>query len=196
MQALADLSWPRSTARLVLRPATEGDLDALWKIRRQPVVATWMTHLSDQWEDFHRRAQEPSWFPATLVLELDGTVIGDLMLRIEDPWSQGEVTEQAAGVQAEIGWCLDPAAQGHGYATEGVAELIRIAFEDVGLRRVTALCFSENEPSWRLMERLGMRREAHNVRDALHRSGEWKDGYLYALLAEEWRVREDPQPRG
>ncbi|MET3961913.1 RimJ/RimL family protein N-acetyltransferase [Marmoricola sp. OAE513] len=196
MQALADLSWPRSTARLELRPATADDLDALWKIRRQPVVATWMTHLSDRWEDFHRRAQEPSWFPATLVLERDGTVIGDLMLRIENPWSQGEVAEQAVGVQAEIGWCLDPSFQGHGYATEGVAELIRIAFEDVGLRRVTALCFSANEPSWRLMERLGMRREAHNVRDALHRSGEWMDGYLYALLAEEWRSRQDPQPRG
>ena len=52
---------------------------------------------------------------------------------------------------------------------------------------MTANCFAANEPSWRLMERLGMRREAHAVRDSLHRSGEWMDGLTYALLAEEWR---------
>ena len=34
-----------------------------------------------------------------------------------------------------------------------------------------------------------MRREQHTVRDALHRSGEWMDGFGYALLADEWRVR-------
>jgi RimJ/RimL family protein N-acetyltransferase len=38
------------------------------------------------------------------------------------------------------------------------------------------------------MERVGMRREQHTVRDALHRSGEWMDGYGYALLADEWRT--------
>ncbi len=65
--------------------------------------------------------------------------------------------------------------------------MLRICFEGLGLRRVTADCFAENEASWRLMERVGMRREAHNVRDSLQRSGQWLDGYGYALLAEEWR---------
>ena len=59
----------------------------------------------------------------------------------------------------------------------------------LGLRRVTAGCFAGNEPSWRLMERVGMRREAHAVRDSLHRSRGWLDGLTYALLAEEWRDR-------
>jgi RimJ/RimL family protein N-acetyltransferase len=36
------------------------------------------------------------------------------------------------------------------------------------------------------MERLGMRREVHTVRDALHRSGRWLDSAGYALLADEW----------
>ncbi len=31
-----------------------------------------------------------------------------------------------------------------------------------------------------------MRREQHTRRDSLHRSGEWLDGMMYALLAEEW----------
>ena len=66
-------------------------------------------------------------------------------------------------------------------------ELLRICFEDLGLRRVFAQCFADNVPSWRLMERVGMRREEHAVRESLHRSGEWLDGLRYALLAEEWR---------
>jgi RimJ/RimL family protein N-acetyltransferase len=54
---------------------------------------------------------------------------------------------------------------------------------------VTAGCFVGNTPSYRLMERVGMRREQHAVKDALHPTGEWVDGYLYALPAEEWRAR-------
>jgi RimJ/RimL family protein N-acetyltransferase len=81
---------------------------------------------------------------------------------------------------------LDPAYTGHGYATEAVREMLRFCFEDLGLRRVIANCFADNSTSWRLMERVGMRREAHAVRDSLHRSGKWLDGYTYALLADEW----------
>ena len=84
---------------------------------------------------------------------------------------------------------LDPASTGHGYATEAVAELLRHSFEDLGVHRVVASCFADNVASWRLMERLGMRRESHTVRDALHRSGEWLDSYGYALLADEWAAR-------
>ena len=54
------------------------------------------------------------------------------------------------------------------------------------------MCFADNVPSWRLMERLGMRREEYAVRDSLHRSGEWLDGMTYALLADEWRSRRQP----
>ena len=53
-------------------------------------------------------------------------------------------------------------------------------------------CFADNEPSWRLMERVGMRRELYAVRESLHRSGAWLDGLGYALLADEWRSRRTP----
>jgi len=122
----------------------------------------------------------------TLVIEREGVVIGDLMIAPEDAWAQAEVADQAKGVQAEIGWCLDPAAGGRGYATEAVREVIRICFEELGLRRLIANCFADNEPSWRLMERVGMRRETYTVKESLHRSRGWLDGTSYALLAEEW----------
>ncbi len=83
------------------------------------------------------------------------------MLRREDAWSQREVIDQARGAQAELGWVLDPAYTGSGYATEAVRELLRYCFEDLGVRRVTANCFLDNDASWRLMERVGMRRELH-----------------------------------
>ena len=71
-------------------------------------------------------------------------------------------------------------------ATEAVRELLRHCFQDLGVRRVTANCFLDNDSSWRLMERVGMRREQHAVRESLHRSGRWLDTVAYALLHEEW----------
>ena len=65
--------------------------------------------------------------------------------------------------------------------------MLTVDFDRLGLRRVVAGCFAANTASWRLMERVGMRREEHAIRDALHRSGEWMDSYGYALLADEWR---------
>ena len=108
------------------------------------------------------------------------------MLRREDAWAQLDVADQARDTQAELGWVLDPAYTGHGYATEAVRELLRHCFQDLGVRRVTANCFLDNDTSWRLMERVGMRRELHAVRESLHRSGRWLDTVGYAILDEEW----------
>ncbi|HET8598967.1 MAG TPA: GNAT family protein [Segeticoccus sp.] len=186
-RALADLSWPHRTARLALRPARREDVEATWRYRGLPEVVQWVTSAPADLEAYRRIYLEPDRLPRTLLIERDGEVVGDLMVRVEDAWSQAEVVERAKGVQAEIGWCLDPRVHGHGYATEAVVELLRICFAELGLHRVVAYCFADNEPSWRLMERVGMRREMATVADSLHRSGRWLDGFGYALLAEEWR---------
>lgn len=123
---------------------------------------------------------------ALLIVELDRRVIGALGLRVEDAWAQEEVADQARDVQGELGWAFDPAFGGKGYATEAVRALIGLSFGPLGLRRVHAECFAGNEPSWRLMERIGMRREQHTVRESLHRTKGWLDGFSYALLADEW----------
>jgi len=183
---IAALSWPRRTERLTLRPVTTDDFKPLWQIRRQESVGQWMTSASADWDKFLDLMSDAERMAKTLVIEREGVVIGDLMIAPEDAWAQVEVADQAKGVQAEIGWCLDPAAGGRGYATEAVREVIRICFEELGLRRLIANCFADNEPSWRLMERVGMRRETYTVKESLHRSGGWLDGMSYALLAEEW----------
>ncbi len=184
--SIADLTWPVRTERLSLRPAEQRDALPTFAFRTLPEVSEWMTaHATDPeaWE-----AKFGDRMADTLIIEKDGTVIGDLMLEVQDPWSQVEVREQAAGTQVEIGYVVDPAYGGQGYATEAVREELRICFEELGVRRVIAQCFADNEPSWRLMERLGMRREQHTKQDSLHRSGRWLDGMMYALLDEEWRA--------
>jgi RimJ/RimL family protein N-acetyltransferase len=191
MSGMNDVRWPVRSRRLSIRPAVPADGVDTWPFRRLPAVGEWMTRSSSDREEYLRRFQDPDRLAEALVIELDGVVIGDLMLKIEDAWAQAEVKDQARGVQAELGWCLNPDFEGRGYATEAVALLIRICFEDLGLRRVTAGCFADNERSWRLMERVHMRREEHTVRESLHRSGEWLDGLGYALLADEWRLGQD-----
>jgi RimJ/RimL family protein N-acetyltransferase len=183
---IAALPWPRTTARLTIRPVTREDFVAVWNYRRLEPVTRWMTSTSADLEPFLELMDDPDRIAKTLVVEHEGVLIGDLMLAPETPWSQAEVADRVTGVQAEIGWCLDPGFAGRGLATEAVRELIRVAFEELGFRRLVAHCFAANEPSWRLMERVGMRREAHGVKESLHRSGEWMDGLSYGLLAEEW----------
>jgi RimJ/RimL family protein N-acetyltransferase len=188
--ALSDrVVWPVRTERLALRPAESRDVDAVWSYRRLDAVNRWLTAAPRSLETFRDHFDQPERLAKTLVIERDGAVIGDLMVAVASPYAQAEVRDQATDTQAELGWCLAPDAVGQGLAAEAVRELFRICFEDLGLRRVVAGCFVGNEPSWRLMERLGMRRESHAVRESLHRSGEWMDGYVYALLRDEWQQR-------
>jgi RimJ/RimL family protein N-acetyltransferase len=186
-RAIADLDWPVTTERLTLRPAELRDALPTYAIRTRPDIAMWLTHHPQdpaEWEaGFGDRTEN------TLIVEKDGMLIGDLYLHVQDPWSQAEVREQAAGTLAEIGYVFDPAYAGQGYATEAVREELRICFEDIGVRRVIAQCFADNEASWKLMERVGMRREQYTKQDSLHRSGEWLDGMMYALLKDEWLSR-------
>ena len=185
---LEAVAWPLTTARLSIRPATAEDVEAAWRYRQDPSVGHWITSAPESFEAFTQLFTNARTLAKTLLVELHGEVIGDLMLSIEDAWAQTEVRPRATGVPAEVGWAFDPRHCGQGYATEAVAELLRLCFEDLGLRRVTGTCFAENVASWRLMERLGMRREAHTVKESLHRSGEWLDGYGYAMLADGWRA--------
>ena len=188
--AFERLEWPVRTERLTLRPARGADAEATWRFRRQASVGRWLTAVPDALPDYRATFEEPDRLATTLIVEREGQLIGDLMLRIEDAWAQAEVADQARGVQAELGWVLDPVHTGQGYGTEAVRELLRLCFDELGVRRVVATCFSDNEASWRLMERLGMRREQHAVRESLHRTGEWLDVYGYALLADEWQTEQ------
>lgn len=186
--ALHDLAWPRRTERLLLRLPTVADAKALYAYKSLAEVERWTSGAPTSPEELREKLEDPTWAGKMLLVERHGRVVGDLYVAVGDAWGQRGAAEPVAGVQAEIGWALDPDHQGQGLAHEAVSALLGILFEELGLRRVRAECFALNEPSWRLMERLGMRREMHAVRDSLHRELGWLDNLGYALLAEEWRA--------
>jgi len=184
------LEHPLHTERLTLRPATPEDADLTWEYRQLESVNEWLTGCPADLDGYRELFSESARLANTVVVALghepDAPIIGDFMLRREDAWAQLAVADQARGTQAELGWVLNPAYTGHGYATEAVRELLRYCFQDIGVRRVTANCFLDNDTSVRLMERVGMRRELHAVRESLHRSGRWLDTGGYAILDDEW----------
>jgi len=186
---LDSVDWPVRTERLLIRRVRDDDVETTWAYRHLDEVSRWITAAPQDLDSYRQMFTEEERLAKTLVVEQDGAVVGDLMLAVEDAWAQTEVADQARGVQAELGYVLDPAYAGKGLATEAVVALVDLSFGTLGLRRVVANCFADNEASWRLMERIGMRREAHTVRESLHRSGQWLDGLSYALLSEEWPVR-------
>jgi RimJ/RimL family protein N-acetyltransferase len=169
------LEWPVRTGRLLLRRATPEDLDATWAFRRLPEVHDWLGAATATYDAYRERYFRGKRLTDLIIVELDGRVIGDLMVKVQ------------------LGWTFDPAFGGKGYATEAVRALIDLCFGPLGLRRLHADCFFDNEPSWRLMERLGMRRELHSAKESLHRTKGWLDGLSYALLAEEWNAGPDGQ---
>ncbi|EWS82519.1 hypothetical protein BF93_05615 [Brachybacterium phenoliresistens] len=181
---LDDLSWPQRTDRLEIRPGRPEDAAAIWPWYRRPEVQEWTTVLPTD-----EAAHQERWLEL-----LDSSVVGlheDEIIAVgkihrQPPWSQADVAAQARGLEAELGWVLDPAHQGRGLGTEFAAALLEIAFDGLDVRRVQAVCFADNTASWRIMERIGMRREAWERESSLHRSGRWLDALTYALLASEF----------
>lgn len=95
------------------------------------------------------------------------------------------ITDRAAA-QAEIGYTIHPDMQGQGVATEVMRTIVGTLFERFDMHRVFARCDARNTGSWRVMEKLGMRREAHFREHALFK-GEWDEELHYAILDREWR---------
>ena len=178
-------TYPIVSERLLLRPFVGSDLAALAAIQARPEVARYL-----YWEprsEAEAAAAQERRLPQTriaaegdalvlaVVLRDFGTLVGDVVLW----WRSAEHR------QGEIGYVFHPDHAGRGYATEASLAALRLGFEDLGLHRIAARCDARNGASARVMERLGMRREAH-LRENEVVKGEWCDELVYALLEDEW----------
>ena len=67
--------------------------------------------------------------------------------------------------------------------------MLRLAFDELGLHRVIGRTEARNVGSARVLEKLGMRREARLVENEWVR-GEWQSEFVYAILDREWRARD------
>jgi len=180
-------AYPLRTARLILRPYRADDLSAVYDIQSRPEVTRYLlfdVRTLDQVRvalEERIQAGRPGHEGERLILALavvlpeTEAVIGDVVLfRLS--------REHRAG---ELGYMFHPGYGGNGYATEAARMMLRLGFENYGLHRIIGRIDARNTPSARVLERLGMRREAHFVRNEFIK-GEWTDEIVYAMLEDEW----------
>jgi RimJ/RimL family protein N-acetyltransferase len=178
-------SWPLETGRLLLRPFEPDDLVALHAIHSDASVARYLYNeprslaevgelLAGKMTDGTVQA-EGDWLSAAVVLRRTQELVGDVSLR----WIS------KAHRQGELGYIVHPAHQGNGYAVEAARPMLAFAFETMGLHRVVGRLEARNVASARVLEKLGMRREAHLVENEWAK-GEWQSELVYALLSRDW----------
>ncbi|MDN5727636.1 MAG: GNAT family N-acetyltransferase [Propionibacteriales bacterium] len=185
------IDWPRRTDRLSLRPLRPDDLDQLFKISADPEVSRWLLDVVTDPERYRvdqlNTLNDPTNFSS--VIEREGAIIGEAFGHLQDAMGQSVADpDLLTHREASIGYVLDPAHAGNGYATEVTAELLRMAFDELGVRRVTAGCFADNRASVRVLEKNGFRREQYGVADSWHAELGWIDGCTYAILEQQWRA--------
>ncbi|QND49058.1 GNAT family N-acetyltransferase [Rhizobium lusitanum] len=176
-----------STERLILRGFMPEDFEAYSAYRSLPVIYRFLYRDPPSAEALRER------FDASLNSHFseDGGSLRWAVLRREDGVLLGEVslklTDKAA-LQAEVGYTFNPAYAGKGYATEAVRAVIDLSFGTFGLHRIFARLDTQNIASVGVVERLGLRREAHLVENDRF-NGVWGDEYIYAVLSREWADR-------
>ncbi|MGI6201046.1 MAG: GNAT family N-acetyltransferase [Christensenellales bacterium] len=93
---------------------------------------------------------------------------------------------------SNLGWLVQRSLWGRGYATEMGRAMLRLGFEALGLPRIVACCDADNVASWRVMEKLGMRREGFYPDARLAYKGSARarsDEVTYALDRADWAAR-------
>jgi RimJ/RimL family protein N-acetyltransferase len=179
--------FPIRTERLLIRPLTLDDVDALHAYRSIPDVCRYVpfepmsrgdlaARIGRQWA--RRELTDES---QALILGVEVAAIGALVADVMLAWSS---VEHASG---ELGWVLHPEHGGRGYATEAARAMLDLAFDGIGLHRVTARVDERNDPSARLCRRLGMRHEARLVENEWFK-GQWTTELDFAILDREWRA--------
>ena len=191
---MAGMSLPTPTlrtARLLLRPVTSADADALFALHSSAYVLRYWD--APPWNDHARAkrfiaacrqmAEEGSGARLAIERISDGAFIGWCGLTRWNPDYRS----------AAMGYCLHDAAWGHGYATEAGRALLRWAFDTLDLNRVQAETDTRNMAAARVLEKLGFVREG-TLREDCVVNGEVSDSGIYGLIRRQWRPSSLPEP--
>jgi len=186
---------PVRAGRVQLRLMSADDVDDIHSYQGRDDVCRYLLFEARTREQVARHAAstvlaaDGDYWQIAVVLPAGGgdaeRVIGDIYFGLKS-------AENLAG---EIGWTSYPDFQGRGYATEAASAMLRRAFDELELHRVIAEFDPRNDSSIALCRRLGMREEAHFVKDLRFR-GDWADTGIYAILDDEWATRAAVGRRG
>lgn len=194
---MSALTLPIETERLNLRSFECSDFEALGAYHTLPGVQRYLVRRTRDAGDVsralatmrnHVSLQRPG-DTLTLAMERkgDATLLGHVSLH----WSD------ATAGQAEITFVINPAYSGNGYCSEALEAVFELAFDHFRIHRIFARCDGRNHHSVKLLQKLGMRLEAHYREHALFQ-GEWDEELHFAILNREWRrsgnVKEMPAP--
>ncbi len=176
------------TERLILRNWREGDAEAFDRHTNTPAVMRWLGGVKSR-EDIYevaarlRRWQEERGFTFWVVeRKADGAFLGFCGLKIAD-----DLNGTIFG-ETEIGWRFREDSWGQGYAKEAACASLDHAFDVLKADRVFAITFNQNEGSWGLMKRLGMRRREDLDYDD-PRFGDLNPTIVYEIGRAEWQAR-------
>ena len=169
------------TQRLEIRPLEGTDLEDLFSIYGDEDTCRYLLH--DAWTKDNRNScfenllkkNDLSGPGLYLACILDERVIGTLSASYTDMKDT-----------VEIGYVLNKEYKGKGYAYEAVKAMMDRLFEAYEVHRIITNMDARNSDSAKLCESLGMRREAHFLKDYWNK-GEWTDSFIYAVLKEEWK---------
>lgn len=174
------------TERLIIRRFTAEDWRDLHEYLSDESVVEYepyypFTEEESKQEAVNRANNEAFW---AVCLKENGKLIGNIYFAQEGP-SEFRTWE--------IGYVFNPKYYGKGYATEACRRILKWAFEDLGAHRIIGHCNPKNEASWKLLERLSMRREGHARKPVFFKYDSqqqpiWHDAYEYAILEEEWNA--------
>ncbi len=173
-----------TTARMILRPYRPADGDAVWRVISRPEIYATTNAIPkdfprarvDLWFAFLESARKNrTGFEYGMFERSTGTYVGNC----------GVVNVNARQYAGVLSYFINPALWGRGFATEGAAAMLDLAFDRLGLMRVSASCMSCNPASRRVMEKLGFQYEGTGRRE-LFKDGVFHDVYHLSLLREEW----------
>lgn len=172
------------TDNLFIKPFEEKYLEAFTEYRSKPEVAKYQSWTSYCYQDavalfesmnYSSFGKVGRWYQLAIILRKSGELVGDLAVHFTDK------------EQVEIGYTISPIYQQKNIATEAVSAFLVYVFEELGKHRVIATTDTSNVASYRLLEKLGFRREAHFVKNVFFK-GNWCDEYQYALLCSEQKL--------
>jgi len=146
------------TERLLLRRWRDADLEPFAALNADPATMRFFpATLTREESDAHaerigRQIEEEGWGLWAVEVPRDAAFAG--FVGLARPGFEAHFTPAV-----EVGWRLARAHWGKGYATEAGRAALAFGFAELGLEEIVSFTSRANEPSWRVMERLGMSRD-------------------------------------